>query len=730
MERRKFIRNVGLGASFGAINQNKLFESYSEEIISYEYQKPKEITDCVNDLGYLSVWFEFAGKFSDVSAIKNNFKINGGNIIKLEHYHFYSGEIILDKDIPPSAFVKIIVVIWLDEFSENSEIQINSDDRLKFKLKELMELPELKKNFLSVHIISKILLHNEIGEIDFNKAFNSGPIDEEEFSFVLMADPQGGDPDCKGNRAPTRVKIHNAFIEDSIGLVNNLEEQPVFTMVVGDYTDSQGEKENYQAMEKMYSKLKSPLLLEIGNHETRYNMKSEPGYFMDGFSNFFTAQKRINGLEKLLYSFNIRRYHFVVWPDPLRHNFWENHPHYFEWLERDLEKYKNNPTFFFQHVPIHPIGIDPIQNYSESAYIKRKLMKILSKWGNVNYVFSGHVHIPIKSSVKTACNYQGIKFINLPAAGYRPRAFGEEDYFGGPTQGIAVVSVKKDKIDVIYKDVTHNVYHYPSDFKELTPEKEKLWFFYKWELPLNKSIVNGNFDGLNNWHQPFVYHEDVHPANICEIKKNDGQNALFLRTKKRGYDSPGQDRLPQTLNSVCQAVFVKNGKIPSLSFEIKIAEGSEESEALKGVYIWCEGFSGPNKLFNLIYSNGIAPGNLRSRSEAGSGYKTVHFDLPVTEDSWAKVSLNLKVDAEEHDCEIMDVDRLVISLGVWNVNDGNNSGTAVYFRNLESFISQDENPSLCDIQKIKVKNQESIYYPKVVHIAGEHTLGQQEQLYF
>ena len=125
-------------------------------------------------------------------------------------------------------------------------------------------------------------------------------------------------------------------------------------MVVGDYTDSQGEKENYQAMEKMYSKLKSPLLLEIGNHETRYNMKSEPGYFMDGFSNFFTAQKRLNGLEKLLYSFNIGRYHFVVWPDPLRHNFWENHPHYFEWLERDLEKYKNNPekTGVHQYSPL------------------------------------------------------------------------------------------------------------------------------------------------------------------------------------------------------------------------------------------------------------------------------------------------------------------------------------------------------------------------------------------
>ena len=730
MERRKFLRNVGFGTSLSLLNQTKIFAETGEEIIQYQYPKPANLMECVNESGNLAVWFEFAGKFDDVDEAKNSFDIKKGEIEKTKHFYFYSGDFIEKEQISPSFYTKIISVVWLTQFSEDTEFYLQSGKKVSFILKELLDFIEWKSAETSVQITSKLLLHNEIGEINFEKTFGLNNVNKEDFTFVLMADPQGGDPNCEGNKAPTRVKIHNAFIEDSIGLVNNLEDKPAFTLVIGDYTDSQGEQENFMAMEKMFRQLKTPLLLEIGNHETRYNMKSEPGYFMDGFSNFFTAQKRMNGMEKLLYSFNIGSYHFIVWPDPLRSGFWENHPHYFEWLEHDLEKYKNKLTFFFQHVPIHPIGIDPIQNYSESPYVKRKLLEILSKWGNVKYVFSGHVHIPIKSSVKTSCTFEGINFINLPAAGYRPRAFGEEDYFGGPCQGITVISVKNKEIKVEYKDVTQNVFQYENKFENLNLEKDKLWFNYKWELPLNNEIVNGNFSGFEKWHRPFIYTEDVHPANICEIQKTDKENLLYLRTKKRGYDVPGQDRLPQIINSVCQAIYVKNGVLPCLSFEIKIVEGLEEKEALKGVYIWCEGYHGPNKVFNLVYSHGIAPGNLNSRSEASNDFKTLHFDLAVDSPDWKKVTLNLNNDVDAEGPEITECNRLVISFGVWNVNDGNNKGTGILFKNVNSNHSAENTEySTCGKQTITLKNRDKIYYTRVVHIAGEHTLGSQEQLY-
>ncbi len=89
-----------------------------------------------------------------------------------------------------------------------------------------------------------------------------------------------------------------------------------------------------------------PVLFSVGNHETRYQIDFGPGYNMEGFNNYFEAQKKVNGLNKLLYSFNLGQWHFVVWPDPLRENFWETHPHYFDWLEQDLEKHKARPTVF------------------------------------------------------------------------------------------------------------------------------------------------------------------------------------------------------------------------------------------------------------------------------------------------------------------------------------------------------------------------------------------------
>ena len=96
----------------------------------------------------------------------------------------------------------------------------------------------------------------------------------------------------------------------------------------------------------------------------------------------------------------------------------------------------------FQHVPVHPAGISPHINYAESVFVKRTFLEILSRYGNVKYCLSGHVHIPVRASFKTAVSYRGIQLINLPAAGYRPRAFGEEDFYGGPTQGLAMVHIR------------------------------------------------------------------------------------------------------------------------------------------------------------------------------------------------------------------------------------------------------------------------------------------------
>ena len=114
------------------------------------------------------------------------------------------------------------------------------------------------------------------------------------------------------------MRIHNAFIEDSIILSNSIPERPLFSLILGDIVDSQGERENFEVMQRYWEYLDSPVLYELGNHESKYSSTFEPGYDMSAFNNYFAAQKKVNGMEKILYSFNVGQWHFVVWPDPLR----------------------------------------------------------------------------------------------------------------------------------------------------------------------------------------------------------------------------------------------------------------------------------------------------------------------------------------------------------------------------------------------------------------------------
>ncbi len=505
------------------------------------------------------------------------------------------------------------------------------------------------------------LLDKEIGEIDPSEVGLQG--DPENFSFHILADTQGGDPSLPSN-VPTRMKIHNAFLEDSISLSNKMPERPVFSMILGDVVDSQGEKGNFQTMHRYLSRLKSPVLYELGNHESKYSSKFEPGYKMDALNNYFAAQKKMNGLTKLLYSFNLGKWHFVVWPDPLRSHFWDNHPHYFEWLEKDLEKHKNRPTIMFQHVPIHPIGISPFMSYLEPPTVRKRVMEIVTRYGNVKYVFSGHTHTMAKASFKTAFSIKGTRFINLPAAGYRPRGFGEQDYYGGPTQGIGIVNIKGEKAEVISKTVMEEEFKYPQNPPELDREKYKLWFNNKWEIKANPKLMNGSFArGLDHWAPEFVYAEDKDPSSICKPVRKDGTNALYLYNRKRGYDAPGQDRLPQTINRIAQVVQVH------------------------------------------------------------------HFDLPPNED-WANVILNPGKDFNRREKErkfgALRIDRLVINLGVWHMNEGEEQPFGIYFTgfDLQSTNRLDSKTSQVNGSEIVKKKEEEVWWRgkhvPFTHLAGEH----------
>lgn len=693
MKRRKFIQNLGLSIPpvfIAGTGENKPDQDFPQ----YNYTQPASLDEAVTSDGRIIVRLEFTGSSRELRKIVPEISVKDGNLQRSKEYFFEPGE---DDYFAESQEAALsldagdtdVIVLWLDKFSKETTIQLQQNsETFSFSLAEIVENLEVKKQLETVSLKANFLLDKEIGEIEpadvgiHNRGNN--------FSFILMADPQGGDtsnPD--DNRC--RMKIHNAFIEESVRLANEIKTDPAFCLMVGDIVDHQGEARDFAQMKHFFDRLEMPVLYEMGNHESRYRTTFEPGYNLSDFNNYFAAQKAINGMEKLLYSFNLGEWHFVVWPDPLRRNFWENHPHYFDWLERDLEKYKDKPTLFFQHIPMHPIGINPLVNYAESVSVKRQLFEILSKRGNVKSIFSGHVHIPVKSSFKTAVSVNGINCYNLPAAGYRPRAFGEQDYYGGPAQGICIVDVKGKEFKATYKTVTLEEFTYPEKLTEFEKEKYPLWLANKWELPAEKSFVNGDFrEGMKGWGRRYVYTEDENPSNICEVrnwKQGEKSLALYIKTQKRGYHKPGQDRLPQGINRAFQAVQLSDGEEPFVKFEYRLDGANCDFEGFYGLYIWVEGFQGSARLVNLLYFANKAWVNLGNTYNSGTGGEPVIFSLDNTPDKWHKVQLNIRNDFETNKRGLRffspQPDRLVVSTGIWNINDGPAQPFAAYLKNFE-----------------------------------------------
>ena len=611
-----------------------------------------------------------------------------------------------------------VLIVWLLPQQEDIQLTLEIGPRKTFSLAELFEQSGLEYSTDRFTVSAGLLGTQEIGTL--NPSLLGVPTDTQNFSFAVMADPQGGDPQDMSNGSLTRIKIHNAFVEDSVALVDLLD-NPAFCLVLGDIVDDQGQTSNFDEMLKYFKRTEAPWLFSVGNHETKYGIKFGPGYSFADFANYFAALKSINGSTKLLYSFDIGQWHFVVWPDPLRPNFWETHPHYFDWLERDLEANKDRPTFFFQHVPSHPIGINPLINYVESVAVKRTLLDILAKHGNVRYVLSGHVHIPMIASIKTAVSYRGMKLINLPAAGFRPRAFGEEDLTGGPVQGIAAVRIEGDQAQLEFRTVTDEVYEYPESLPEFSPEAYPLWLQHKWELPAQKNLINGDFtQELKGWHRRFVYEETERPSNVREVRSLDGQPALYLFSRTRGFRAPGQDRLPQTINRVAQAVTLGADQCPVVTVQYQVDEASNP-ESWAGAFVWVEGFRRDQKRLNHLYAIGRAYGLLRDQHQEEPRVPLRIFTLEATPGKLHTAQLNIAQDypQEQADYADLQLDRLLINLGVWTANERPDQQRGIYFAEV-ALDSSATVASSVNSAAISPAAESAVWWKVVDHIAGEH----------
>jgi hypothetical protein len=725
MKRRDFLK-ISSAAVPAATISTKAFAQNSS---LYEYPHPKTLQDVITQEGEVLVRLKFVGTDATRQfTSEGSSHVDFADLIEIKPFSFEAVDDVFD---PTDASYRLranqknadFFVLRLKDVNSESRIRIvQNGNEFNFKLVEILKNGYLLFEHSESKIEVNFLLDHEIGEINLAQiGVNENP---DEFSFHIFADPQGGDP-LHPQSHRTRMRIHNAFIEDSIILANSQPQRPLFTLILGDIVDSQGQPENFTVMNRYWQGLKSPVLYELGNHESKYSATFEPGYDMSELHNFFDAQKQVNGLDKILYSFNAGEWHFVVWPDPLRSFFWDNHPHYFDWLERDLEKYKDRPTFVFQHVPVHPIGISPFQSYLDYTAIRKTFVDIVTKHGNVKYVLSGHIHIPVKSSLKTACSIRGTNFITLPAAGYRPRGFGEEDFLGGPTQGIAIVDIKGNRAEVRFKTVMEEEITYPQKCAEFDENLHRLWFNNKWDVDAPTRIRNGSFkNGLDTWIPEYVYPEDENPSNICEVRRIDGRDAIYLFNKIRGYQAPGQDRLPQTINRISTVVQLQNANAPVLHFKYKLDKENCDLNGRCGGYLWIEGYEKSFRQFNLVYSAGVAYANPIAKWTE-KNHDVFHFDLPAHFD-WADVRINIKDDfnaiEQERVFDELTIDRLVFTLGVWTLNEGTSQPFGIYFTDFELVNQQIK--SQINGQPVQHKTDDKIWWQgrhiPFIHLAGEH----------
>ncbi len=695
MERRHFLRNIGLGAS-GMVLLPAASKSKYNNLPAYSYGTIKSLEDAKNEEGHIALRIAIKGREElKIVPVNGVIKIKGANVERSRTLFFASkddeyNDKSLKYSIVSTHDKTKVVTLWLSGATEKTSISIShNEENLTFSLKDLVTNKEARAENKDRIVKANILLYKEIGMID--PAEVNIKNEKNNYSFVVMADPQGGETPDKpssptGDGLQTRRKIHNAFIEESMALVNRLKKNHAFNIVVGDIVDGWGEKEDYSVMNDFLNRINIPTLYEAGNHELVLNPSPTfgPGYDMSAFNNYFAAQKKINGMEKLLFSFNLGRWHFIVWPDPLRSYFWETHPHYFDWLERDLEKHKDSPCFVFQHVPIHPIGISPFNGfYCENNHIKNKLANLYAKYGNVKYVLSGHVHIPVKASFKTCMEYKGVKYINLPATGYRPRAFGEEDFYGRPPQGVAVVDIKEENASIKYIGVTEDTYPYPEKMPVFDDKKHPAWFSEKHEITAKDDFRNGSFeDGLKHWGREYIHHEDEKPSNLVEIRKVYGGNSLhslYLYSRRRDYAAPGQDRLPQDINQVFQAINITKGQKPVILFNYLIDGNVSDLEGWNGGFLRVEGFQGSIRTMEIFYS--------LNKAYASTSKKLRHVDVQMAlnhePDKWHNARLNIAEDFDKYakgtNWKNAGVDKIVVSLGTWNINDGNPQPIGVYF---------------------------------------------------
>ena len=228
-----------------------------------------------------------------------------------------------------------------------------------------------------------------------------------------------------------------------------------------------------------------PLPIAVtGNHDVR-------DFDVDAI--FRPVQKAFNGTTNDTFSFDCGQWHFVVMPTRELLTNPEKEEAFLKWLDQDLRSNRGRPTMGFMHYHLLPVGTSQLEFYTYSISYKNRLLDALTRYGNVKYVFSGHVHSGIKNSVKTAWEYGGVNFIVAPSP-VRPRPFGEE-YPEYTLDGgyYLKVEVQGKSVRLLGHQIGRTAEHrYPASASKFDFAVAPRYFKAVWDLPAETKLRSSN----------------------------------------------------------------------------------------------------------------------------------------------------------------------------------------------------------------------------------------------
>ncbi|MGC9052892.1 MAG: metallophosphoesterase family protein [Candidatus Hydrogenedens sp.] len=345
----------------------------------------------------------------------------------------------------------------------------------------------------------------------------------ENLRIFLIADPQIGPADSP-------VGFERELEQTLQKMVNTANQEQVDLIVFNGDLVAFPRPDYFSAFENAVRPLKIPMALVHGNHDGKYD---------DGL--FLSMQERLCGFRLPNYAFNCGAWRIVVLstPDLLENN---NFDEQIAWLDNELHEVWRSPVMVFLHYHLLPVGLSQLEYYTYPKDRKNKLLDTIVRYGNVQYVFMGHVHNGIKASVRTAWEYQGTKFVVLPTL-VPGRAFGEEypEFNTQKDRGYFVEAVLNGSdMKLVGRQLEVDAKHeYPSHFPIFTKDMDPRSFLHWSEMPSYKEIKNGDFErGLTDWLFPIRYTSEQEPGFIHEIRKCGllpGEQSLHLFTRFKGH---------------------------------------------------------------------------------------------------------------------------------------------------------------------------------------------------